>query len=125
MMDYNFQNSIKYLIIFSQNAGNGISDTPDLKIFSGNMPPPPPPTHIASSKFPPQFSHAGAANEWIRGMGLVILAQGLWLNCEGHRPMWQSKAYWRHLRQNHSLDQMIKVLILTAQVVIHNSNHLT
>ena len=44
MMDYNFQNSIKYLIIFSQNAGNGISDTPDLKIFSGNMPPPPRPT---------------------------------------------------------------------------------
>jgi hypothetical protein len=30
------------MLIFSQNAGNGISETPDLKIFRGGMPPNPP-----------------------------------------------------------------------------------
>ena len=36
-MDYNSQNSVKCRFIFSQNAGNCIPETPDLKIFRGTM----------------------------------------------------------------------------------------
>ena len=63
MTDYNFQNSVKYRIIFSQNTGIGISETPDLKNSRGEHAPGPPNefSRLRRSQFPPQFSHADDA----------------------------------------------------------------
>ena len=55
MTDQNFQNSVKYRIIFSQNARNDISETPDLTISWGSMPPGP----IATSRaFGARYFHS-------------------------------------------------------------------